>query len=123
MSSAEQNRMALLTFVTVSVATLFGVMVGAVIFGSFRGDGDDAPVAVGLIVIPLPALAAALAFLFVARFETGRKLLGAVSVFFGTLAATLVLVGLGLPGLVLAAITSGGFGVLARRLLDAPAAA
>ena len=76
MSSAEQNRMALLTFVTVSVATLFGVFLGAVIFGSFRGDGDEAPVAVGLIVIPLPALAAALAFLFVARFETGRKTVG-----------------------------------------------
>jgi len=122
-TSAEQSRMALLTFVTVSVATLFGVVLGAFIFGSFRGDGDDAPLAVGLIVIPLPAISAALAFLFVARFETGRKALGALSVFFGTLASTIVFVGFGLPGLVVAAIASGGFGVLARRLLDAPAAA
>ena len=123
MSSAEQSRMALLTFVTVSVATLFGVFLGAFIYGSFRGDAEEAPLAIGLIVIPIPAFAAALAFVFVARFETGRKFLGALSVFFGTLASTLVLVGIGLPGLVLAAIASGGFGVLARRLLDAPAAA
>ena len=51
------------------------------------------------------------------------RLLGAVSVFFGALASTLVFVGLGLFGLVLAAAASGGFGVLARRLLDGPAAA
>ena len=118
MTSSDQARMSLLTFVTVSVATMTGVVLALVLLGLFASDADEIPVYIGLIVIPLPAICAAASFLFVARFETGRKGLAALAVLFGGLAATLVFVGLGPIGLVVAAVTTGGFGVLARRLLD-----
>ena len=121
MTSPDVARMNFLTFVTVSVATMAGVVMALMLLGAFVRDDDSIPAPIGLLVTPMPAIAAASAFLFVTRFETGRKWLGALAVFFGALAGTVMLVGLGSFGLVFAAVAAGGFGVLARRLLDQPA--
>ena len=119
-STAVPPRMGLLTFVTVSVASMAGAMAATLLFGAFAGEDDTAPILVGLLALPMSSLAAALAFLFVARFETGRKGLAALAVFLCSLAATIVFAGLYLLGLVLASVAAGGFGVFARRLLDSP---
>lgn len=113
--------MGFLTFVTVSAAVMFGVVVATLFVSAFLREDDTVPLGIGLLVTPLPAVAAALAFLFVARFESGRKGLAAIAVFFGGLASTIVFTAIGSVGLILAAVVSGGFAVLARRLLDEPA--
>jgi hypothetical protein len=112
--------MGFLTFVTVSVATMAGVIAASFLVTAFLREDDTIPPLIGLVAVPMPAVAAALGFLFVARFETGRKPLAALAVFFATLAATILFAAVGLAGLVLAAAAAGGFGVLARRLLDQP---
>lgn len=116
--SVQQPRLGLLMFTTVSVAFMAGIVVAIFVIRLVSPDGNDIPVLVGLLVTLLPCAAGALGFLFVARFETGRKGLGALAVLFGGLAATVVLVPLGLLGLVIAASAAGGFAVYARRLLD-----
>lgn len=113
-------RMGFLTFVTVSVATMTGVIAGALLVSAFLREDDTIPPLIGLVAVPMPAIAAVLGFLFVARYETGRKLLAALAVFFATLASTILFAAVGLTGFVLAAVAAGGFGVLARRLLDDP---
>ena len=127
MTEPPKSRMSLLTFVTVSVATLAGWNIAVFVFAGFSsGDpvANDAasrpPILVALLLFPLPALAATLAFLFVARFESGRKVLAGLGVFLGALASTIVFSVLGLPGVVMASAVTGGFAVFARRLLDAP---
>jgi O-antigen/teichoic acid export membrane protein len=112
--------MGFLTFVTVSVATMTGVIAGALLVSAFLREDDTIPPLIGLVAVPMPAMAAVLGFLFVARYETGRKLLAALAVFFATLASTILFAAVGLTGFVLAAVAAGGFGVLARRLLDDP---
>ena len=120
MSRVNQSRMALLTFVTVSVASMAGIVAASVLIAAFLTEDGTLPPAIRFIATPMPAVAAVLGFLFVARFETGRKGLAALAVLFGSLASLVMLAALGLPGLVLASAAAGGFGVLARRLLDAP---
>jgi hypothetical protein len=120
MSRVNQSRMALLTFVTVSVASMAGIVAASVLIAAFLTEDETLPSAIRFIATPMPAVAAVLGFLFVARFETGRKGLAALAVLFGSLASLVVLAALGLPGLVLASAAAGGFGVFARRLLDAP---
>ena len=112
--------MGLLTFVTVSVSAMAGVVAASLLVASFVQEDDTVDPLIGLMAIPMPAVAASLGFLFVARYETGRRGLAMLAVFFGTLAATMVFAVLGLTGLVLAAAAAGGFGVFARRLLDPP---
>jgi len=119
----DPSRMGFLTFITVSVATMFGVVVATLIASAFVREDGTVAIGLGLFLIPIPSMAAALAFLFVARFESGRKGLGALVVFFGTLASTILFTAFGALGLILAAVAAGGFGVLARRLLDSPARA
>lgn len=118
--SAPQSRMTLLTFVTVSVAAMAGVVGASLLLSAFLREDDTVPVPIGLMSLPMPAVAAALAFLFVTRWESGRKGLAAVAVLFGTLAATIVFAAFGLVGLVMASAAAGGFAVFARRLLDKP---
>lgn len=117
MTDPVPARMALLTFVTVATATMTGVIAALILFTGFLRDDDSVPPAVGIVAITLPALFATAAFLFVARTEAGRKGLAGLGVFLGGLAATFLLVRMGLLGLVLASAATGGLAVLARRLL------
>lgn len=117
MTDPVPARMALLTFVTVATATMTGVIAALILVTGFLRDDDSVTPVVGIVAIPVPALFATAAFLFVARTETGRKGLAGLGVFLGGLAATVLLVGLGLLGLVIASAATGGLAVLARRLL------
>jgi len=115
-----KSRMGTLTFVTVSAAALAGVtLAGALIGITIRAD-NTVPLLVSLLALPMPGLAAALGFLFANRFESGRKVLAALAVFFGTMASVIVFALFSFAGLILASLAAGGFGILARRLLDPP---
>lgn len=108
----------LVTFVSVGLA----VFAGFVLQGLALAATGDEQVSVRLLLLltPVPAVAAALAFAAVTRLETGRKGLATTAVFFGSLAATVVFPFLGLVGLLLTMVVPGGIAVLARRLLDPP---
>lgn len=115
---APEARLGVLMFATVSVAFMLGIT-GIVFIGlSFADDDGSLPAVLGWVVILMPAGFAALAFLFVARFETGRKGWAALAVLVFGLASTVVMGGFELMGLVIAACITGGFAVYARRLLD-----
>lgn len=111
-------RLGLLMFTTVSVAFMLGITGFVVIALAFADDDGSLPAVLGWVVFVMPAGFGALAFLFVARFETGRKGLAVLAVLVGGLAATVIMGPLGLLGLVIAACITGGFAVYARRLLD-----
>ena len=112
--------MAYLTFVTVAVG-LFAGFVLALLAAVAVQDSDGDTGAVGVLVTPLPAAVAAGVWAVVNRWETGRKWSAVTAVFFGSLAALILMLPWGPPGLLVAMATAGGFGVVARRLLDQPA--
>lgn len=99
-------------FVTVSVVFMFCYVLTSLLLNAATGDDDTVSWFVFLPAILLPAAGASGAFLYVARFESGRKRWAVSALFFGSLAATFVL------GLLFAAVAAGGFAVFARRLLD-----
>ncbi len=112
--------MAYLTFVTVALGLFAGFVLALLAaLGVQNSDGETG--VVGVLVTPLPAAVAAGVWAVVNRFETGRKWWAVTSVFFGSLAALILMLPWGPPGLVVAMATAGGFGVVARRLLDRPA--
>lgn len=116
---SQSARMTYLTFVTVALGEFAGFSLALIAaLGARDADGDSG--IVGVLVSPLPGAVAAACWAVVNRAETGRKWLAAFAVFFGSIAALIVLLPFGLPGLVGAMAASGGLGVFARRLLDPP---
>lgn len=111
--------MGYLTFVSVAIA-LFAGFVLALLAAVAVQDADGDTGVVGVVVTPLPAVVAAAVWAVVNRFETGRKGWAVISVFFGSLAALILMLPWGPPGLLIAMTTAGLFGVAARRLLDRP---
>lgn len=112
--------MSYLTFVTVAIGLFAGFVLALFAALAVRDPGGDTGV-VGVLVTPLPAAVAAGAWAVVNRWETGRKWWAVTSVFLGSLAALILMLPWGPPGLMVAMVTAGGFGVVARRLLDPPA--
>ncbi len=115
-------RMGVLVFAVVSVAALAGLLAWAILVVPLRdADGTSA---VGLLGLPLPALAAVFGFRFVTRDLGGRMGLASLLVFFGSLGSTVLAFSVA-PGLVLVVVPllSAAFGLLARRMLDVPSGA
>jgi len=113
----QSTRLTFLTFVTVALGLFAGFVAALMLALAVRDpSGDLGPV--GYLAASLPGLVAAGGWAVVNQSATGRKLLGAAAVFFGSSAALVFLAQLGPVGLVLAMGVSGGFGVAARRLLD-----
>jgi hypothetical protein len=114
--------MGVLVFAVVSVAALAGLLAWAILVVPLRDP--DGTSAVGLLGLPLPALAAVFGFRFVARDLGGRTGLASLVVFLGSLASTVLAFSVA-PGLVLVVVPvlSAAFGLLARRMLDVPSGA
>jgi predicted permease len=111
--------MGYLTFVTVAIGLFAGFVLALLAAVSVQDSDGDTGV-VGVLVTPLPAAVAAGVWAVVNRFEAGRKWWAVCAVFFGSLAALILMLPWGPPGLLVAMATAGLFGVLARRLLDRP---
>lgn len=113
----QSARLNYLTFVSVAIGQFAGFVLALMAALAAKDAAGNTGV-VGVLVTPLPAVVAAAVWAAVNRWETGHKWWGAVAVFFGSLAALILLLPFGLVGLVCAMAAAGGFGVAARRLLD-----
>jgi hypothetical protein len=115
----QSARLNYLTFVSVAIGQFAGFVI-ALMAALAAQDADGNTGLVGVLVTPLPAATAAAVWAAVNRWETGHKWWAVVAVFFGSLAALILMLPFGLGGLVAAMAAAGGFGVAARRLLDPP---
>ena len=120
--SVPPYRMGVLVFAVVSVAALAGLLAWAIVVVPLRDPEGTS--ALGLLGLPIPALAAMFGFRFVVRDLGGRKALASLVVFLGSLASTVLAFSVA-PGLVLVVVPllAAAFGLLARRLLDVPSGA
>jgi len=112
-------RMGVFFFAVVSVATLAGFILVAVLSGPLTSLPENLKW-LALFTLPVPAAGAALGFAFVSRGMGGRRQLAELATFFGTAAATVLLLPSGTMILLLVPLVAGCFALLARRLLDDP---